>query len=56
MTYETETSFQGQFPHDATAPALGTSSMTIKIWKEDADATEESFPVEWEAPRDRKRY
>ena len=29
---------------------------TIKFWKEDPDATPESHPLNWEPPRDRKRY
>ncbi len=29
---------------------------TIKFWKEDPDATAESHPLNWEPPRDRKRY
>jgi len=29
---------------------------TIKFWKEDPDATAETHPLNWEPPRDRKRY
>ena len=29
---------------------------TIKFWKEDPDATPESHPLNWEPPRERKRY
>ena len=34
----------------------GEADKTIKIWKEDPDATAESHPVNYEPPRDRKRY
>ena len=29
---------------------------TIKFWKEDPDATPETHPLNWEPPRERKRY
>ena len=34
----------------------GEADKTIKMWKEDPEATEQSHPVNWEPPRDRKRY
>ena len=34
----------------------GEADKTIKIWKEDADATPESHPINWQPPRDQKRY
>lgn len=34
----------------------GEADKTIKMWKEDPEATEQSHPVNWEPPRDRKKY
>jgi len=34
----------------------GEADKTIKMWKEDPDATPETHPVNYEPPRDRKRY
>jgi len=34
----------------------GEADKTIKMWKEDPTATAESHPVQWEPPRDRKKY
>jgi pleiotropic regulator 1 len=34
----------------------GEADKTIKMWKEDPAATQESHPVSWDPPRDRKKY
>ena len=34
----------------------GEADKTIKVWKEDPDATPASHPVDWVPPRDRKKY
>ncbi|KDD75439.1 hypothetical protein H632_c684p0, partial [Helicosporidium sp. ATCC 50920] len=43
---------------DVTGTRLVTceADKTVKMWKEDADATPESHPVQFQAPRDFKRY
>ena len=33
-----------------------SADKTIKMRKEDPEATEQSHPVNWEPPRDRKKY
>ena len=54
---ESETSiFACTFDQSGSRLITGEADKTIKIWKEDPDANPESHPVNWEAPRDRKRY
>lgn len=48
--------FAAMFDHSGSRLITGEADKTIKIWKEDTEATEESHPVMWEPPRDRKRY
>ena len=43
-------------PHPHPHPHPHQADKTIKFWKEDPDATPESHPLNWEPPRDRKRY
>ena len=39
-----------------TEPDPKQADKTVKFWKEDPDATAETHPLNWEPPRDRKRY
>ena len=48
--------FASCFDQSGSRLITGEADKTIKIWKEDTDATEESHPINWEPPRDRKRY
>jgi pleiotropic regulator 1 len=44
--------------YDQTGSRLITceADKTIKVWKEDEDATEETHPVQWKPSRAVKRY
>jgi len=44
------------FDHSGSRLITGEADKTIKIWKEDPTATPDSHPVNYEPPRDRKRY
>ena len=44
------------FDHSGSRLMTCETDKTIKFWKEDSDATPESHPINWEPPRDRKRY
>ena len=44
------------FDHSGSRLITGEADKSIKMWKEDPDATVDSHPIEWEPPRDPKRY
>ena len=48
--------FATAFDQSGSRLITGEADKTIKIWKEDVSATAESHPVDYEPPRDRKRY
>jgi len=48
--------FAASFDLSGSRLITGEADKTIKIWKEDPDATPESHPVNWQPPRERKRY
>ena len=49
--------FACAFDQSGSRLITGEADKTIKIWKEDPDATSETHPINWEPPRaDRKRY
>jgi len=48
--------FASAFDQSGSRLITGEADKTIKIWKEDPSATEDSHPLNWEPPRDRKRY
>jgi len=48
--------FACAFDHSGSRLITGEADKTIKIWKEDPDATPESHPLNWEPPRAAKRY
>eukprot|EP00962_Isochrysis_galbana_P049793 scaffold21269_cov119-Isochrysis_galbana.AAC.6 len=48
--------FCAAFDKSGSRLITGEADKTIKIWKEDPEATRETHPVTWEPPRERKRY
>ena len=44
------------FDHSGSRLITCEADKTIKFWKEDPDATPDTHPLNWEPPRDRKRY
>jgi pleiotropic regulator 1 len=48
--------FCAAFDKSGSRLITGEADKTIKIWKEDTEATPETHPVTWEPPRERKRY
>ena len=48
--------FACAFDHSGSRLITGEADKTIKMWKEDPSATQDSHPVNYEPPRDRKKY
>lgn len=48
--------FCSTFDQSGSRLITGEADKTIKMWKEDPNATEETHPLNWQPSRDRKRY
>jgi pleiotropic regulator 1 len=48
--------FCSTFDYSGTRLITGEADKTIKIWKEDEDATEETHPVQWRPALKREHY